>query len=232
MTGILFAFDQTFQRKGFRRLCGIDEVGRGPLFGPVCSAAVILPLSADEFWAEGRPEKATDGEGGSPGSSSVAQALPGLNDSKKLSEKRREALFQQILTLAVDYGIGFADHEEIDRLNILNATDLSMARAVSNLRAAPDLLLIDGNRIPSAFAERRAEAVVKGDGKSASIAAASIVAKVTRDRLMGAYGEKYPAYGFGKHKGYPTKAHYAAIHQHGILPEHRKSFLKNLADHR
>ena len=187
------------QEAGFQAVCGIDEAGRGPLAGPVFAAAVILP----------------------PG-----LIIEGLNDSKKLSEKKREELFDVIRRDAAAYGIGMADHKEIDRLNILQATFLAMKRAVEALSRTPDLLLVDGNRDPGLGIETMT--IVKGDGKSASIAAASVLAKVSRDRFMLELDREYPAYQFAQHKGYPTKAHYQAIRENGISPVHRKTFLKKM----
>ena len=183
--------------QGYQIICGVDEAGRGPLAGPVCAAAVILPPNVD---------------------------IPGLNDSKKLSDKRRRELFPVIKEQAVAYGIGIATHEEIDEINILQATFLAMERAMANLSVKPDLALIDGNRekdfgIP-------VQTVVKGDSRSASIAAASILAKVTRDDMMLEMAEQYPGYGFEIHKGYGTKAHYAALTELGPSPIHRMTFLK------
>ena len=177
-----------------------DRRGRtGPLAGPVFAAAVILP----------------------PG-----LIIEGLNDSKKLSEKKREELFDVIRRDAAAYGIGMADHKEIDRLNILQATFLAMKRAVEALSRTPDLLLVDGNRDPGLGIETMT--IVKGDAKSASIAAASVLAKVSRDRFMLELDREYPAYQFAQHKGYPTKAHYQAIRENGISPVHRKTFLKKM----
>ena len=183
--------------KGVKLICGVDEAGRGPLAGPVVAAAVILPPHAE---------------------------IPGLNDSKKLSDKRRRELFPVIKEQAVAYGIGIATHEEIDEINILQATFLAMERAINALTVKPELALIDGNRekdfgIP-------VETVVKGDSRSASIAASSILAKVTRDDMMLEMAEKYPQYAFEIHKGYGTKAHYAALTEHGPSPIHRMTFLK------
>ena len=183
--------------QGYTTICGVDEAGRGPLAGPVYAAAVILPPHAN---------------------------IPGLNDSKKLSDKRRRELFPVICQQALAYGIGFATEQEIDELNILQATFLAMERAVQQLGFSADLLLIDGNRqkdfgIP-------AKTVVKGDSLSANIAAASVLAKVTRDDWMISMAEQYPAYGFEIHKGYGTRAHYAALEQYGPCPIHRMSFLK------
>ena len=184
---------------GLSPLCGVDEAGRGPLAGPVCAAAVILPQGLE---------------------------LPGLNDSKKLTEKQREALFDVIRDQAVSYGIAFATVEEIEEFNILGATFLAMRRAVEQLSVVPALALVDGNRDPGLGIPT--ETVVKGDGKCADIAAASILAKVTRDRYMLEMAEKYPEYGFEKHKGYGTKAHYAALREFGPSPMHRPSFLKKM----
>lgn len=194
-----YAYEKRAGEQGFSAVCGIDEVGRGPLAGPVCAAAVILPPDCD---------------------------IPGLNDSKKLSEKKREALFPVIQEKALAFGIGWATAEEIDRVNILQATFLAMARAVEALPTPADYALVDGNRMPPLPIP--GETIVKGDATSASIAAASILAKVSRDRLLRQLDEEHPEYGFAKHKGYGTKAHYEAIRKYGLLPEHRRSFLKNL----
>ena len=194
-----YAYEKRAGERGFSAVCGIDESGRGPLAGPVCAAAVILPPDCD---------------------------IPGLNDSKKLSEKKREALFPVIQEKALAFGIGWATAEEIDRVNILQATFLAMARAVEALPAPADYALVDGNRMPPLPIP--GETIVKGDATSASIAAASILAKVSRDRLLRRLDEEHPEYGFAKHKGYGTKAHYEAIRKYGLLPEHRRSFLKNL----
>ena len=177
----------------------VDEAGRGPLAGPVCAAAVILPENV---------------------------IIEDLNDSKKLSEKRREELFPIILEKAVCTSVAFASVEEIEKLNILNATFLAMQRAVEGLKIPADFALIDGNRIPKLNIS--ANAVVKGDGRSMSIAAASVLAKVSRDRLMLEYDKLYPQYNFAKHKGYGTKQHYEAIANYGICNIHRKSFLKGV----
>ena len=174
---------------GVKLLCGVDEAGRGPLAGPVCAAAVILP--------EGL-------------------MIPGVNDSKKLSEQKREELFGVITGAALAWGVAFSDEKEIDEINILNAAMLAMKRAVDALGVEPELALIDGNRLPPL--DVPAQFVVKGDATSASIAAASILAKVSRDRLMNEYDAKYPEYGFAKHKGYGTKQHYEAIDRFGVLP--------------
>lgn len=181
-------------------ICGIDEAGRGPLFGPVYAAAVILPPECE---------------------------IKGLDDSKKLTEKKREALYDIITEKALVYGIGSVSAREIDEINILNATYLAMCRAVAAMPVQPDYALIDGNRMPPALTVT-GETVVKGDAKSASIAAASILAKVSRDRLLYEMDLKYPQYCLKRHKGYPTAAHYDAIKTYGILNEHRKTFLRNL----
>ncbi len=180
---------------GYKVIAGVDEAGRGPLAGPVVSAAVVLPESFD---------------------------VPGINDSKKLSEKKREALFPVIQAQAIAFGIGMADHEEIDRINILQASLLSMKRAVDALQLTPDYLLIDGKFTINTTIDQCP--VIKGDALSLSIAAASILAKVTRDRIMAELDAKYPQYGLKRHKGYPTKAHKEAIRTHGPCPVHRKSF--------
>ena len=196
-----FAWERRAQERGLGPVCGIDEAGRGPLAGPVCAAAVILPLDCH---------------------------IDGLNDSKKLTEKKREALFPLIQEKALAWGIGWASAEEIDAINILQATFLAMKRAVEQLSVQPGWALVDGNRMPPL--DVPGETVVKGDAQCASIAAASILAKVSRDRLLEEWDTLYPEYGFAKHKGYGTKAHYDAILRHGVLPIHRKSFLKNLGE--
>lgn len=195
-----YSFEENAISKGFKTICGIDEAGRGPLAGPVYAAAVILPLGLE---------------------------ITGLNDSKKLSEKKREELFDVICEKAVDFSIGIADEKEIDEINILNATFLAMKRAVGGLKIKPDYALIDGNRYPRIGGVTE-ETIVKGDGKSMSVAAASILAKVSRDRYMLEIAEKYPQYCFEKHKGYGTKLHYEMLEKYGISPVHRKSFLKKL----
>ena len=177
--------------------CGVDEAGRGPLAGPVCAAAVILPPNIE---------------------------IPGLNDSKKLSDKKRRELFPVIMEKAVAYGIAFADHAEIDEINILQATYLAMERAINQLSVKPELALIDGNRAKDFGVPVRT--VVHGDSLSASIAAASVLAKVTRDDLMLQMAKAYPGYDFEIHKGYGTKAHYAALTKLGPSPIHRMTFLK------
>ena len=183
--------------EGVEVICGVDEAGRGPLAGPVCAAAVILPPHTQ---------------------------IPGLNDSKKLSDKRRRELFPVICEQALAYGIAFATEQEIDEINILQATFMAMERALAQLKIHPDLVLIDGNRqrdfgLP-------VKTVVKGDSLSANIAAASVLAKVTRDDFMVRQAEQFPEYGFEIHKGYGTKAHYAALEQYGPCSIHRKTFLK------
>ena len=183
--------------EGYRVICGVDEAGRGPLAGPVCAAAVILPSHAE---------------------------IPGLNDSKKLTDKKRRELMPVIKEMALGYGIAFADEKEIDEINILQATYLAMKRAIDMLPVKPDLALVDGNRAGDFGLP--VKTVVKGDSLSASIAAASILAKVTRDDLMLTLAEKYPQYGFEIHKGYGTKAHYAALTEHGPSVIHRMTFLK------
>ncbi len=194
-----FLIEQNAKKNGYGLICGVDEAGRGPLAGPVCAAAVILPENCE---------------------------IEGLNDSKKLTEKKREALFDVIIEKAVAYSVAFGTLEEIEKYNILNATYLAMNRAIEGLNVKADYALIDGNRAPTGITVP-CETVVKGDAKSCSIAAASVLAKVTRDRLLLEYAEKYPQYGFEKHKGYGTKAHYDAISKYGVTPVHRLSFLKS-----
>jgi ribonuclease HII len=191
----LWLFEKKAFQKGFSRIAGIDEAGRGPLAGPVVSAAVIIPTSLQ---------------------------IPGISDSKKLSPQKRNYLYEKIYDSAVSVGIGIVDPFEIDRINILQAALLSMAMAVENLAPQPDCLLIDGTFLISSTLPQ--EAIPKGDALSASIAAASIVAKVTRDRLMERYHEDYPQFEFSKHKGYPTKAHKQAIQKFGCCPIHRRTF--------
>ena len=195
----LWLLENEIYASGVSCLCGVDEAGRGPLAGPVCAAAVMLPRGLD---------------------------IPGLNDSKKLTEKKREELYCIICAGAVCYGVAFAGVEEIERLNILNATFLAMNRAIAQLSVPPQLALIDGNRDSGIEAPSRC--IVKGDALCADIAAASVLAKVTRDRYMTALASEYPQYGFEKHKGYGTKQHYAAIREFGPSPAHRMSFLKTL----
>lgn len=193
----MWAIEHSLFEKGMSVVCGVDEAGRGPLAGPVCAAAVILPPDVD---------------------------IPGLNDSKKLSDKKRRELFPVIKECAIAYGIAFADHHEIDEINILQATYLAMERALSQLKVKPDIALIDGNRAKDFGVP--VQTVVHGDSLSASIAAASVLAKVTRDDYMLEMAEKYPQYGFEIHKGYGTKAHYSALQKEGASPIHRMTFLK------
>ncbi len=193
----MWAIENAHFEKGIMTICGVDEAGRGPLAGPVCAAAVILPAGLE---------------------------IPGLTDSKKLTDKKRRELMPIIKEQALAYGIAFASHEEIDEINILQATFLAMERALAQLTAKPDLALIDGNRQKDFGIT--VETVVKGDSLSANIAAASVLAKVTRDDYMLEMAEKYPQYGFDIHKGYGTKAHYAALTAHGPSPIHRMSFLR------
>ena len=199
MSESLWEIEDGLHAEGYKVICGVDEAGRGPLAGPVCAAAVILPRDA---------------------------RLEGLNDSKMLSAKRRELLYDEIVSAAAAYGIAFADVREIEELNILNATYLAMNRAISAMGADIDLALIDGNRASGVEFPNRT--VVKGDAKCASIAAASILAKVTRDRYMCDLAAEYPEYGFEKHKGYGTKEHYAAIREYGPCLEHRVKFLRKM----
>ena len=198
----LWYFEKEAARNGSRDIAGIDEAGRGPLAGPVVSAAVILPLSFDDF---------------------------GVNDSKKLSPKKRDRLYDKIYDQAIAVGIGIVDPVEIDRINILQASLLSMAMAVENLDPRPDFLLIDG--IFGIASDLPQKPIPKGDSLSVSIAAASIVAKVSRDRLMQSYHHYYPQFDFPRHKGYPTKAHKEAIRKFGCSPIHRRSF-KGVKEHK
>lgn len=193
----LWKIEDAYFAEGIKLICGVDEAGRGPLAGPVCAAAVILPPHID---------------------------LPGLNDSKKLTDKRRRELYPLIKEAAVAYGIGFASQEEIDDINILQATYLAMERAIAQLKVSPEQLLIDGNRAKDFGIP--AQTVVKGDSLSASIAAASVLAKVCRDDWMLQAAKEYPQYGFEVHKGYGTKAHYEALTAFGASPIHRNTFLK------
>lgn len=192
-------FEESAYNKGFSSVCGVDEAGRGPLAGPVCAAAVILPKGL---------------------------ILEGVNDSKKLTEKKREKLFDVIIENAVSYSIAYATVDEIENINILNATMLAMKRAVEGLDVKADFAYIDGNRTPEL--EIPSEYIIKGDARSMSVAAASILAKVSRDRLMLEYAKEYPQYKFEKHKGYGTKIHTEAIKEYGPAPIHRLSFLKNI----
>lgn len=196
-TAQMWEIEDGFFAEGLTLICGVDEAGRGPLAGPVCAAAVILPPHLE---------------------------IPGLTDSKKLSDKRRRELFPLIKEQAIAYGIGFADHEEIDRYNILQATFLAMERALAQLPVRPQLALIDGNREKDFGLP--VQTVIKGDARSANIAAASVLAKVSRDDVMLEMAQRYPGYGFDIHKGYGTKAHYDALRTLGACPIHRRSFLR------
>lgn len=195
-----FEYEREARKQGFKSVCGIDEAGRGPLAGPVFAAAVILPDGIE---------------------------IEGLNDSKKLSEKKREALFDIIIEKAISYSVAFADHREIDEINILNATFLAMKRAVEGLNVPADFALVDGNRQPKDFSVP-CQTIIKGDGISASIAAASILAKVSRDRVMVKADEIYPEYMFAKHKGYGTALHCELLNKYGPCPIHRLTFLKKV----
>ena len=192
-------YEQSAELKGYKAICGVDEAGRGPLAGPVCAAAVILPPNT---------------------------IIDGVNDSKKLTEKKREALFDVIKETAVSYSIAYASVEEIESINILNATMLAMKRAVEGLDVKADYAMIDGNKMPQLDID--GETIVKGDAKSMSIACASILAKVSRDRLLYEYAKEYPQYQFDKHTGYGTSAHREAILEYGPCPYHRMSFLKKI----
>ena len=191
----MLEIENSLYEKGYTAICGVDEAGRGPLCGPVVAAAVILPKG---------------------------KCIEGVNDSKKLSEKKREKLYDDIIENAVAYGIGMSDVSVIEEVNILNATKLAMKQAIENLKVKPDYVLIDGNQMIDIAID--AETVVSGDARSESIAAASILAKVTRDRMLVEYDKKYPEYGFAKHKGYGTKAHIEAIGKYGLTKIHRPSF--------
>jgi len=193
----MWEIENSFFEQGIRVICGVDEAGRGPLAGPVCAAAVILPPYLE---------------------------IPGLNDSKKLTDKRRRELFPLIQEKALAFGIGLASEKEIDERNILQATFLAMQRAIDQLQIRPDLALIDGNREKNFGLP--VKTVVKGDSLSANIAAASVLAKVTRDDIMLLQAQEYPAYGFDIHKGYGTKAHYEALRTYGASPIHRMTFLR------
>lgn len=194
----LYYENQAYE-KGYKLVCGVDEAGRGPLAGPVCAAAVVLPKGL---------------------------ILEGVNDSKKLTEKKREALFDVITQQALDWSVAFATVEEIEEINILNAAMLAMKRAVEGLKNPVDFAIVDGNKKPPLNID--CEAVVKGDANSMSVAAASILAKVSRDRILRQYAVDYPQYGFEKHKGYGTKAHVEALKKYGPCEVHRPSFLKKI----
>ena len=195
----LYEFEHGKRELGYKYICGVDEAGRGPLAGPVFAAAVILPEGYE---------------------------IDGLNDSKKLSEKKREKLYDEIIEHALAYSVQSCDNNVIDEINILAATMLAMKTAVESLGIKPDIVFVDGNRLPKL--EVPAEYVIKGDATSASIAAASILAKVSRDRFMYEMDKKYPEYCFEKHKGYPTKLHYEKIREFGPSEIHRLSFLKKM----
>ena len=192
-------YENKYISQGKNLICGVDEAGRGPLAGPVCAAAVIMP--------EGL-------------------IIEGVNDSKKLTAKKREKLFDIIKNEAICYSVAFASASEIDEINILNATHLAMTRAVEGLEKVPEVVLVDGNSLPKWY--YNSEAIIKGDAVCHSIACASILAKVSRDRLMLLEAEKYPQYSFEKHKGYGTKVHVQAIKEYGPCPIHRKTFLKKI----
>ncbi len=194
-----YSYEITAHEKGYKVVCGIDEAGRGPLAGPVFAAAVILPENYSH---------------------------PVLNDSKKLSEKKRDAVYEDIIKDALCYSVGIATEEEIDEINILNATFLAMKRAVEGLSIKPDFAYIDGNQYPKTGVKE--ETIVKGDGKCISVAAASIIAKVSRDRFMLEIDKQYPEYQFSKHKGYGTKLHYEMIEKYGVSKVHRRTFLKKI----
>lgn len=195
----IFEYEKKALSEGYRYVAGLDEAGRGPLVGAVVAASVILNEASD--WT-------------------------GIDDSKKLTAEKREYFYRRIIEEAVSYGVGVSSHEEIDSINILNATKQAMKRALDAMSVSPDLLLIDAVKLDDIPTHQIS--IIKGDSKSASIAAASILAKVTRDRMMDALHDKYPFYGFDKHKGYGTEKHYEAIKAHGVTPEHRRTFLKGL----
>lgn len=197
----MLEIEENLYEKGYNFICGVDEAGRGPLCGPVVAAAVILPKD---------------------------ECIEGVNDSKKISEKKREKLYDEIINKALAVGIGISDVDVIESVNILNATKLAMKQAINNLGSTPDYVLIDGNQMIDISIP--AETVVSGDAKSESIAAASIVAKVTRDRMLREWDKDYPDYGFAKHKGYGTKAHVEAIQKYGLTPIHRPSFCKKFVN--
>ncbi|MCL5422664.1 MAG: ribonuclease HII [Nitrospirae bacterium] len=196
----IYRYDESFRKGGYHRIAGLDEAGRGPLAGPVVASAVVLPSG---------------------------KRIKGLRDSKKVPEKERESLFMDVLCCCIDVGVGIVDAGTIDRINILNATKLAMQRAVEDLSGEADLLLIDALQLPSM--DNKQVSLIKGESKSASIAAASIIAKVIRDGIMRQYDGVYPEYGFGKHKGYSTREHMEKIILHGPCPIHRKSFEKVLS---
>ena len=191
--------ENELRQKGFNAICGIDEAGRGPLAGPVVVASVIMPENS---------------------------MIEGVNDSKKISEAKREKLYDQIISEAISYGVGIIDEEEIDTINILNATKKGLTLAISQLKVKPDLIIVDALEHIDTMGIPY-ESIIKGDAKCYSISAASIIAKVTRDRIMREWDEVYPQYGFKQHKGYGTSKHIAAIKEYGLCPIHRKSFTKN-----
>lgn len=195
-----YAYESAAMEKGYQAICGIDEAGRGPLAGPVFAAAVILPQGL---------------------------IIDGLNDSKKISEKKREELFDVIQKEAVSYSVAFATEQEIDQINILQATFLAMRRACEGLHISADFALVDGNRMPN-LGNIAGATIIKGDAQSASIAAASILAKVSRDRVMLELDQIYPVYQFAKHKGYGTELHRELLLEHGMCPVHRRSFMKKI----
>lgn len=195
----LYEFDHKYRSEGFSLIAGLDEAGRGPLAGPVVAAAVILPEDIK---------------------------IDGLNDSKKLTPKQRERIYEEILKCAISYGIGVVSNDEVDSINVLEASKLAMQKSVMSLDKIPDLLMIDAIRLTNVHIPQKS--IVKGDSKSAVIAAASIIAKVTRDVIMHEIHNIFPQYGFNQHKGYPTKQHYLAIQRYGVSPFHRKTFsMKN-----
>lgn len=199
----MFEFENQYKKNGYKFIAGVDEAGRGPLAGPVCVACVIMPLDEDKI-------------------------IEGINDSKKLTEKKREELFDKILNTAIAYNIHFVDEKVIDDINILNATKKGMSFCINNLSHTPDIVLVDA--VKGLDTNVECVSIIKGDTKSYSIAAASILAKVSRDRLMLEYDKMYPEYGFAKHKGYGTKVHIEALKKYGKCQIHRESFIKNFVE--
>lgn len=199
----MFEFENQYKKNGYKFIAGVDEAGRGPLAGPVCVACVIMPLDEDKI-------------------------IEGINDSKKLTEKKREELFDKILNTAIAYNIHFVDEKVIDDINILNATKKGMSFCINNLSHTPDIVLVDA--VKGLDTNVECVSIIKGDAKSYSIAAASILAKVSRDRLMLEYDKMYPEYGFAKHKGYGTKVHIEALKKYGKCQIHRESFIKNFVE--
>lgn len=199
----MFEFEKQFLDKGYKTIAGVDEAGRGPLAGPVCVACVIMPLDSDKI-------------------------IEGINDSKKLTEKKRNELFDKIINTAIAYDIQFVDEKVIDEINILNATKKGMSSCINNLKPIPDIALVDAVKGLETSVE--CFSIIKGDAKSYSIAAASILAKVSRDRLMLEYDKIYPEYAFAKHKGYGTKVHIEALKKYGKCKIHRESFIKNFME--